>query len=68
MITLPGVRSSYWQLREQLRTLTLDDLTLRSTFRQARALRDFFRRTFSVAEAESYIRRAMELRDRKSVV
>ena len=63
MISLPRVKSSYWQLRKELRSLTLDDLTLRSTFRQAHALRNFFRQTFSVAEAENEIKRAMELRE-----
>ncbi len=63
MISLREVKSSYWQLQKELRSLTLDDLTLRSTFLQARALRKFFGQTFSVAEAENEIRRAMDLRE-----
>ena len=63
MISGPKLKAYYWQLHQEIRSLTVDDLTLRSTIRQARALRDFFRRTFSVAEAENEIRRAMDLRE-----
>src|SRR5262249_39250131 len=63
LMTRAKLKSYYWQLQKEVRSLSVDDLPLRSTIRQARALRAFFRRTFSVAEAEGEIQRAMDLRE-----
>jgi hypothetical protein len=63
MTALRQLRSYWWQLQKEAQSLTFEDLTLQSTFRQARALRAFFRQTFSVPEAATAIQQAMDLRE-----
>ncbi len=63
MTVIARLKEHYRDLRKGLNSLTLEDLTLRSTFRQTAALREFFRDQVTISKAQEEIKRALGKRD-----
>lgn len=57
------LKKYYWELRSELSDVTWEDLSLRSSVRQAGALRQFFRDRVTVGQAQEAIKSALAKRE-----
>lgn len=63
MVALARLKTSYWDLRTELKSVTWQDLSLRSSGQQLAALKQFFNTRVSVDQAQDAVRQALAARE-----